>query len=210
MAPLLRHSEPTYRAYGGVHGYDVHVASIDDGSGDRVARRRARWAKVELLLGALATYDVVVWIDADAIICRFDRDIADYLPDRHFQALAIEVFPTRVNPNTGVWVLRRSDEAAAFLGAVLETGQPRHSWSDQAAVCLALGWHLGDYHGHGARPGVGSAFGRGTAWLPPEWNDVGARRPRPRIKHFAGMPLEDRVRRMAEESSRLRSAEMVA
>ncbi|HWC11995.1 MAG TPA: hypothetical protein VG455_12315 [Acidimicrobiales bacterium] len=205
MAPLPAHSVPPYEAFASAHGYDLTVTSIDDAAADDEAiRRRVRWRKVDLLADALESYDVVVWIDADAMFCRFDRDMADDVPVDRFQGLSLEVFPTRVNPNTGVWLLRRDPVAFAFLDAVRSTGQPLHSWSDQAAVCVALGWHLGDYHGHGARPERPSRFGPGTAWLAPTWNDVSGRCVAPRVKHFAGLPLQERARRMAAERRRLR------
>lgn len=205
MSALLRHSSRSYSAYAAVHGYDVEVSPIDDvGADDEVVRRRARWTKIDLLLSALRGYDLVVWIDADAMFCRFDRDIADDVPPDCFQALTLEVFPTRTNPNTGVWLLRGGEAALAFLRTVRAMRPIVHSWSDQAGVCAALGWSLGDYHGHGAAPVRSSPFLPGTAWLPPEWNDVGALSAGARVKHFAGLPLHERARRMGDEWRRLR------
>jgi hypothetical protein len=204
MAPLLALTRPTFEAFARRHGYQVELHDLDDDhERSHPEVRRAKWRKVELLTGALQRADVVVWIDADAAVTRFDRDIADDLPARAFQGLVLERFPGRVNPNTGVWVLRRGDAAQAFLDAVSHVGQLAHSWADQATVCHLLGWELGDFHGHGARPVRATPYAESTAWLAPTWNVVGHDRPDARIRHVAGRPLDERRRILAGVVDRL-------
>jgi hypothetical protein len=206
MAPLLALTRPTFETYARRHGYRVEVHELHDHDDrSRPEVRRAKWRKVELLADALRRADVVVWIDADAAITRFDRDIADDLGRTAFQGLALERFPERVNPNTGVWVLRRGDRARAFLRAVLDVGQLEHSWADQATVCHLLGWDLGDHHGHGARPVRSTPFAATTSWLPPTWNVVAEDRPDARIRHIAGRPLDERRRVLAGILATLRA-----
>jgi hypothetical protein len=201
MAGVLAASRSSLAAYAARHGYQLTV----DTTAQNWGREAARWRKLTMLREALTQHQLALWIDADAVICRHDRDIADDLPPRCFQGLVLERFPDRVNPNTGVWVLRGDPIARELLDTMLRAGPPAHSWTDQAALCLALGWHLGDYHGSGARPGKLSRFARRTAWLPGEWNVVGpagAAGPGPgpgpalgqnaRIRHFAGMDLARR------------------
>lgn len=210
MRPLLALALPAFERFAATHGYRLEVAELDDGDGSRAGRRRARWAKIGLLRGAIEDGHTALWVDADAMVCRFDRDIAADLGVASFQGLVLERFPTRVNPNTGVWLLRPGQRSAAFLDAVEEIGPLAHSWTDQAAVCTALGWSLGDYHGHGARAAAPSSFVAGTAWLPSCWNALSASVDgRPRIRHYAGVPLEERRRRMAERLSGLRAAGLV-
>ena len=212
---------------GARHGYDVVVHRLqDDPHRTSAAVRRAKWAKVELLAAALDAADIVLWLDADAMVVDDVEDPSTHLvPGRFqgrpgpfqgpgpFQALAIETFTDRENPNTGVWLMRRDDRSRSFLAEVLRVGQLRHSWADQATVCQLLGWDLGDHHGHGARRVRTTAFSDGTAWLPPEWNVTSAAQggesvARPvRIRHFAGLPLEERAARMRqlyEDWTRLR------
>lgn len=198
MAPLLDVAAPTFQRFARRHGYDLLLdRELDDAAGDRDgrARARARWHKPGLLRTLVPAYDLVVWIDADAVILRADRDIAEDLPRDCFQGLVLETFPDRRNPNTGVWVLRGGSDAGAFLDAVLGLGQLDHSWADQATVCRLLGWELGDRHGAGARPARPSGYLAGTAWLPADWNRV---RPSEtaRIRHFAGMALPTRLEAM--------------
>lgn len=204
MRSLLELSQLTFRRFGREHGYDVETQHWDGVLGPR----RARWRKVELLRAAVQAYDIVVWIDADAVICRYDRDItADFVEDC-FQGLVLEHCWDRFNPNTGVWVLRRDPRSIDLLEELLAAGPPEHSWSDQAAVCLALGWHLGDFHGHGAKPMRGSRFLTGTAWLSPEWNPTGlaADCPGARVHHFAGQGLALRRQRVSQLVTALRAA----
>lgn len=102
MRSLLDLGLPTVERFAGAHGYDVVTTQIDDSGGDRGAMRRARWSKVGLLREALHRADAVVWSDADAMFCRFDRDMLDDVPLDCFQGLTLEQFPNRSNPNTGV------------------------------------------------------------------------------------------------------------
>lgn len=206
MAPLLAHSLPTFERYAAAHGYDVHVEPIDDhvGIADPSARRAARWQKIDLLWASLSRHRLVLWMDADAMFLRFDRDIADDLPPTCFQGLVLESLPTRTNPNTGVWLLRSGRSASAFLDEVLERGLQEHSWADQATVCAALGWNLGDHHGHGARWSRSTQHDAGTAWLPVQWNPVGRPVADARVLHCAGAPIEDRVGLMVAAGRRHR------
>jgi hypothetical protein len=204
MAPLLELSARTFRAYARRHGYRLELYDLhDDRDRSSAAVRAAKWRKVALLRSALDRAEVVLWLDADTVVRRFDRDVADELPRSSFQGLALEHFPDRWNPNTGVWVLRGGPAARAFLDEVGQTGQLPHSWADQATVCQLLGWDLGDHHGHGARPRRHSPHRAGTCWLDPTWNHVGAHDRSARIRHYAGQPLSERRARMERAVRRL-------
>src|SRR5436190_15140192 len=95
MAGVLAASRPSFAAYAARHGYRLVVGT----TGRACGRRAARWRKLTLLREAIAAYQLAVWIDADAVICRHDRDIADELAPGCFQGLVLERFPDRVNPN---------------------------------------------------------------------------------------------------------------
>jgi hypothetical protein len=166
-------SLPTFRRFADAWGYDVRAVDLgSDGAGASDLAQQAKWAKVSLLRSALQDYELVLWLDADVLVVRTDEDIAEHLHDDHFQALAIEHVPTehRVNPNTGVWLMRSCPEAFAFLEQVTETGPQPGPWADQGAVLVALGWDRGDERYHWARPGQGNAALAATSWLPPSWN----------------------------------------
>ena len=164
---------PTMRRYAARWNYAVTAVDLGvDGARAEPAAQRAKWAKIEILRAALARHPVAVWIDADVLLLRTDEDVVAHLHPSAFQALALEHVPHehRINPNTGVWVLRRGADATAFLDAVERAGPQPGPWADQGAVLAALGWDRGDERYHWARPGPGSQFLAGTSWLPPGWN----------------------------------------
>ena len=164
---------PSFRRYADRWGWTVRPTDLaQDGAGADPHAQQAKWAKVSLLRQALRWYPLVLWLDADVLLTRVDEDVTTYLHPAAFQALALEYVPHehRVNPNTGVWLLRSCPQAFAFLEAVNVAGPQPGPWSDQGAVLAALGWDLGDDRHHWARPGPGGPALVGTSWLPPGWN----------------------------------------
>ncbi|HEX6056774.1 MAG TPA: hypothetical protein VFY98_13260 [Intrasporangium sp.] len=211
---------PTFQRFADRWGYAVRAEELEqDGREATESAQHAKWTKLTLLREALADHPMALWLDADVLVVRFDEDIADHLHPEHFQALALEQVPYehRVNPNTGVWLLRSCPEALDFLDAVEEAGQQPGPWADQGAVLAALGWRRGDGHYHWAGPGDGSTFLARTSWLPPGWNqpyvdgrdpdacynsdpESYATRPTvpdPHVVHFMGMTVEARAAHMA-------------
>lgn len=211
---------PTFRRLADRWGYDVHAAEVQvDGEGASAAAQEAKWLKVSLLRQALRDYPMALWLDADVLVMRTDEDIADHLHPDHFQALALEHVPFehRVNPNTGVWLMRSCPESFSFLDAVSAAGRQPGPWSDQGAVLAALGWRRGDEQYRWAGPGLGSPFLLRTSWLPTGWNqpylegrteetcynsspESYAMRPqvaRPHALHFMGMTPQARWSHMA-------------
>jgi hypothetical protein len=221
---------PTFCRWADRWGWDVRVHDLAaDGVAADTRAQTAKWAKLPLLRSALEHYSLALWIDADVLLIRDDEDISAHLHPDHFQALALEQVPAehRVNPNTGVWLLRSCIESTSFLDAVERAGPQPGPWADQGAVLAALGWDRGDLRYHWARPGVGSPFLTGTSWLPPGWNqpwvegraaedcfnssvESYADRPQvpaPHALHFMGMSPAARHRAM---SAVLRSRERLA
>jgi hypothetical protein len=211
---------PTFRRW--ADRWDWTVLAHDlavDGAGADDRAQQAKWAKLRLLRAALTRYPMALWIDADVLLLRDDEDVAVHLHPADFQALALEQVPAehRVNPNTGVWLLRSCPDAFAFLDAVERAGPQPGPWADQAAVMAALGWDRGDERYHWARPGAGTSYLSGTSWLPVGWNqpwvdgrpsegcynsaaDSYAERPRvphPHALHFMGLSPTARYEAMA-------------
>ena len=211
---------PTFEAWAARWGWTVaaHDLPVDGAAADDGAQR-AKWAKLRLLRSALRHHPLALWIDADVLLVRTDEDISAHLHPDHFQALALEHVPSehRVNPNTGVWLLRSCPDSFAFLDAVEQAGPQPGPWADQGAVLAALGWNRGDERYHWARPGPGSPFLAGTSWLPTGWNqpwvtgraaedcfnsDAGSYADRPTVAaphavHFMGMTPAARYAAMA-------------
>lgn len=220
-------SLPSFRTY--AHRWQWEVEAHDlavDGAGADAAAQGAKWQKVRLLREALTRYSLVLWLDADVLVMRTDDDITAHLSASAFQGLVLEHVPSehRVNPNTGVWLLRSCAESLAFLDQVQEFGQQPGPWADQGAVLRALGWDRGDELYRWAKPGAGSRYVKGTSWLPTGWNQPyqGPRseadgfnsaassyadRPavrRPQALHFMGMTVEARYRAMHAITGRRR------
>jgi hypothetical protein len=226
MRPALHElALPSFRRWAGTYGWAVAAHDLaTDGMAADDGAQLAKWAKVGLLRDALRNYSLALWIDADVLLMRTDEDVAIHLHPEAFQALALEQVPSehRVNPNTGVWLLRSCGESTAFLDAVERAGPQPGPWADQGAVLAALGWDRGDPRYHWARPGCGSRFLAGTSWLPPGWNQpwadgreaadcfnsaAGSYADRPRVPdphalHFMGMTPAARYRAMARVASR--------
>jgi hypothetical protein len=170
---LTEYALPTFTRFAARWGYRVQAETLPvDGIGADPAAQQAKWTKVRLLREALHSFPLALWLDADLLLVRDDEDVAVHLRPDCFQALAIEHVPYehRVNPNTGVWLMRSCPMAFDFLDAVEAAGPQPGPWADQGAVLAALGWNRGDDQYRWARPGRGGPFIDGTSWLPPGWN----------------------------------------
>lgn len=212
---------PTFARYAAQWGWRLLAEDLaTDGAGADVTAQQAKWVKIRLLRQALERHPLALWVDADVLLLRDDEDLTAHLHPDHFQALALEQVPSehRVNPNTGVWLLRSCPQAFAFLDAVEAAGPQPGPWADQGAVLAALGWDRGDEQYRWARPGPGSAFLASTSWLPPGWNQpylrgrradacfnsaAGSYADRPQVHdphalHFMGMTPDARYRAMAQ------------
>ena len=164
---------PTFHRFAERWNYAVHCEDLDtDGIAADAAAQAAKWSKIAVLRKALASFPLALWVDADVLLVRDDEDPAVHLHPDCFQALAMEQVPHehRINPNTGVWLLRSCPSAFAFLDAVEAAGPQIGPWADQGAVLAALGWDRGDEMYRWAKPGPGNRHTQATSWLPPGWN----------------------------------------
>ncbi|MCW2527171.1 MAG: hypothetical protein JWM76_2031 [Pseudonocardiales bacterium] len=216
---------PTFLRYARRWNYSVHAEKLTvDGTAADGPAKTAKWSKIHLLRWALERFPVALWLDADVLLLRTDENIATHLHPHAFQALALEHVPHehRVNPNTGVWLMRSCPRAFEFLDAVESIGPQPGPWADQGAVLAALGWRRGDERYHWAGPGRGNRFSDTTSWLPPGWNqpqltgrtdgdsfnsdaDSYADRPVvafPHALHFMGMTPTARYRAMSDALDR--------
>jgi hypothetical protein len=212
-AALLEVSGPTFAAYARRHGYELITSTESD------PQRPPAWAKVPLLREAVGSYELVLWIDADAVIVDGERDIADELePDREL-ALVRHRRGDQLIPNTGIMLMRGSD----FVRELLDTlwGATRfihHPWWENAALLAVLGYDLPS----AMDPGLGGRLRRVASrlrgrppralelarpspllariqFLSPEWNSVPPHSvEHPRIVHFPGVPVEERIQAMTD------------
>jgi hypothetical protein len=174
------------------------------------APHRPNWAKVPYLLRELADgADFVVWIDADALILRFDRDIRDCLDDHHDLWMA---WHTHVNcetphPNTGLMIFRNNEWSRDFLTKVWALrDRIATPWEEQSAVHELIGLRAPS----GMIPGVDTFAYREEpspdrahlGRLPNEWNTIPhlSQSADPIVHHYCGLSQAQRLAWMSEDN----------
>jgi hypothetical protein len=159
---LLRLSRPSFERYANRYGYDLDVRTEP-----LQYERPGQWNKILLLSELVDRYDVVVWVDADAVIIDASRDIADELEDGRFLYLVEHRYKGLRIPNTGVLMLRSGPEARALLDELWnDTDFAQHRWHEQAALMLRLGY----VESLPTRPS--ELRDRKTKFLGTEWNST--------------------------------------
>jgi hypothetical protein len=161
--------------------------------------RPLSWAKVQMIAHYLESYEACLWIDADAIFVRVDKDVADTVPTECYQALAPHPYEWIAMPNAGVWFVRSCQRASDFLSAVWDsTDLIEHPWWEQAAIARLLGYGFGGPQGMEDDLSVaqGSPWLEGFSWLDPAWNTL-SRSPHfprrgERVRHHAAYLINRR------------------
>ena len=193
---LLRLASVSFRRFAKKHGYvlDLHTDVVDPS-------RPPAWSKVALIRRLLDQHELVLWLDADTVVMRSDRDIAEELPDDRFMAMVEHTVGGKANPNTGVMVIRSGEEARRFFDEVWESTQYlNHRWWEQAAVMHLLGYDPDT--GERARE---SEWHDRIHWLGKEWNSIrDDPAPQPRIRHWPGFTVTRRFGEMALATVRAR------
>lgn len=189
---LLSLTLPALERYAVRHGYDLVARTEVPG----LRGRPPAWAKVVVLREVLASYDQVVWIDADALVVDPTDDIAMAAPNRAL-SLVTHVVDGIAVPNTGVMVLRRGRTSRALLDRMWSRVEwIDHRWWENAALIAEIG---GD-----PDRGLVTRWERTRAALrigrlPHRWNSVPPCPARePAIVHLAGVGHDDRLRVLAD------------
>jgi hypothetical protein len=186
---LLTLAARSFRPYARRHGYslDLRTEVVDPS-------RPPAWSKVALIRELLERHEVVVWLDADTIVVRGDRDIADDLPGDRFLGLVEHTVAGRANPNTGVMAIRAGDEAQRFFGDVWDATEfLNHRWWEQAAVMQLLG-----YDPETGATTATTPWREGVQWLDKSWNSIrDDPAANPRIRHWPGYTVTRRYAEMA-------------
>jgi hypothetical protein len=191
--PLLEVALPSFARYAARHGYELHVTECKSG------RRAPSWGKIPALRRALASYEQVLWVDADCVIVDPSEDLLDHVPPEACQALVAHERPRgEAVPNCGVWLVRRP--MLPHLKAIWEsTRWDTHCWWEQAALLERMGYQIKHCT---VRRGQSARLASATCLLPGSWN-VTARQegPHARILHAANQP--DRLQLMRRWARRL-------
>jgi hypothetical protein len=101
---FLEVSVAGFYKYAQLHNYDVFLPNENFFS-DETKQRPCSWWKIELIEKLFQTYDRILWIDADVVICKYNQDIFDdFSIDSHVGMVVHEV-PIGLVPNCGIWLL---------------------------------------------------------------------------------------------------------
>lgn len=189
---LVDIARPSLERYALRHQYDLVVQTEPAG----LRGRPPAWGKIPLVRSLLHRYDVVVWVDADAVVVDHSTDIADTSVRRPLHLVFHEIDGV-VIPNTGVFVARRSTATMRLLDRVWQQEHfIEHRWWENAALIAEMGGD-GDVGLTSRRSRWRSRLALGA--LDPRWNSTPvASVPRPAIVHLAGVPHHERVAQMTD------------
>ena len=206
VGDIAAKSIAVYAAANGLDHEILPVPAID---------RPPAWGKIAIIADQFAKCDAdfLLWVDADACFVRTDRNIAEvvkdgkdlYLVSHQIQKArprpGIVVYVER--PNTGVFLIRKSDWSQRFLNSVWQmTKYISHPWWENAAVLDLLGYRF-ELTGNVADNTLEEAILEKVDWLPLEWNSLpclgrmenvaySAEVLEPIIVHYAGVEMKDR------------------
>ena len=185
---------PALGRYAAAHGYELVVLH------ERFSRGRPpAWDKVVVLHSLVASHDLVVWIDSDALVLDDAPDIAGALrPDRFLHLVEHRTERGRV-PNTGVLALEGGKRSTRFLEHVWAQRRFVHDrWWENAAVNHVLGYR----NVRGVRPIAPSQWRGRVGLLDRRWNSIpDDRAARAHIVHFPGIPLAERLEHLRRHAT---------
>ncbi len=137
---LLAESIPTLVLYGEKHGYDIVVSC------ETLVSRPPSWAKIALLRELLGSYQLALWVDADALFVAMERDIAH--ETRESEDVWFARHPQNYDPdstvlNAGIILARSSPFTESLFEAIWNAEQfVDHNWWENAALLDLLGYSL--------------------------------------------------------------------
>jgi hypothetical protein len=169
--------------YGKKHSYDVRffneVLTTD---------RPPAWSKILIIQKMLETYEIVLWIDSDAVILDPSTDIFDeFEVEKTELALVEHCYGGEAHANTGVMLIKRTENILQFLDLVWDqVDLIDHPWWEQAAILRCLGidskvWPIG-------KGEIVSRVAIDVKFLDKKWNAIRQDFPHENVKirHFAG------------------------
>ncbi len=103
-AQMLEIALPTFSRYAQTHSYDLFIPDKSFFS-EETKQRPCSWWKIELIQKLFESYDRILWIDSDALICKFDKDIFDDFAEDSHVGMVVHEVPIGKVPNCGIWLL---------------------------------------------------------------------------------------------------------
>jgi hypothetical protein len=197
---LLSNAVPTLLAYGERHGWDVVISTEEE----LAEGRPASWGKLPLIRELLDQYDLVWWVDSDALIVDASVDLREELVDGKDLYLVEHLFPAPHDfaASAGVMLWRSSDWSKALVDALWASeAYVHHRVWENAALLELLGYGIERFH----HPAPTPLMAR-VQLLSPDWNSVWPDPARsPKVHHHGGsIEFADRRRFMIEDLARFR------
>jgi hypothetical protein len=130
---MLRLTHARHSKYAMRHQIDFWsiLGSVQD-------NRHPYWDKIALIIEALQMpYDMVVWLDADTLICSAADDVRTACSEFNCIGMCRYPLPWQEQPwhfNAGVIFTRNCALARKFFAEVWELGPTEHPWQDQARI----------------------------------------------------------------------------
>lgn len=139
---LLRIASPTFVKYAQEHNYDLFIPSESFFS-ETTKTRHYSWWKIELISKLFNIYDRILWIDADVVVVRCDKDILDELDNDSHVGMVVHEVPIGFVPNCGVWTLDK--KCMSWFPDLWQYNKlPRSDgWWEQDAMLYKLGINSG-------------------------------------------------------------------
>ncbi|WP_276354288.1 hypothetical protein [Cohnella caldifontis] len=150
--------------------------------------RPPAWDKVALLHEMSRKYKIVLWVDSDSIIRIPFPDIRDELYGHYPMYLARQ--DLNQVPNTGVWVVRGTDEARSMLKEIWNnTAYLYHPWWEQGALMDLMGFRFtGNPNPHEGLSFAANPWGERVGRLDTKWNSCDSKQTEYTvIKHYCGL-----------------------
>ena len=140
---LLSLSVPTLYLYADNHNYDIFLPSNDFFS-EKSKANPPSWWKLDVIEYLFNTYDQVLWLDADVIICRFEEDISVKVNSKDDFGAVVHETPDGQILNCGVWFLNKS--SLKWLSSLKSYNKFKRSscWWEQAALLHIMGMNPDD------------------------------------------------------------------
>lgn len=160
------------------------------------------WAKIVLAKQKFSEgHEGVFWLDADALLRRYDEDIRIHLrDDRDFyfvkEAHPIPGTPSQARLNSGVWMMRNTPLASRFLETCLARGNIEgDEWWDQAAMIETFGFHSMFPRPPAHKPDKPTEYAARLHWLPTRWNNCMGfdAEPNAIVHHFIGAGMRGKL-----------------
>ncbi len=189
----------TLHLYAARWGYGVHVVT------DVTLDRPPAWHRVRLIPELFDQgYEFVFWLDADALLQRFDVDILTEVRDGKDLYMVAHDHPSYAIsqvPNTGVMLVRNTDWTRDLFDRLWGmTEYENHMWWENAAMIDLLGYRnlLGD---HPFAPDA--AMMARTRFLHDGWNHIPSISDveMPIIRHYAGHSNEVRREKLPRDAA---------